>query len=78
MQPATAHEINEDDFLSALNQEGKQVPEEHRERLLQIVHLFRESVSWPSAKESFEAAWKDAKEGRVYPIDTLWDGIDVD
>lgn len=41
-------------------------------------NVFRESVSWPSAKESFEAAWKDAKEGRVYPIDTLWDGIDVD
>lgn len=75
---ATAHDISEDKFLDALSQEGKQVPEEHRERLLQIVHLFRESVSWPSAEESFRAAWQDVKEGRIYPIETLWDGMDDD
>jgi hypothetical protein len=75
---ATAHDISEDEFLNALNQEGKQVPEEHRERLLQIVHLFRESVSWPSASESLRAGLEDIKAGRVYPIETLWDDIDDD
>jgi hypothetical protein len=75
---ANAHHTNEDDFLDALSQEGKQIPEEHRARLLQIVHLFRESVSWPSAAESFESGWQDIKAGRVHPIDTLWDGIDAD
>ncbi|GLR72778.1 hypothetical protein [Agaribacter marinus] len=77
MQTASSKQ-NDDPFLSALCQEGEQVPEEHRERLLQIVHLFRESVSWPSAKATFAAGWQDTVEGNVHPIDTLWDDIDVD
>lgn len=73
-----AHVRTEEEFLNELNHEGKRVPEEHRERLLQIVHLFRESVSWPDAEEEFRCGWKDIKEGRIHPIDTLWDGIDAD
>lgn len=59
-----------------LASEIQQVPEEYLPALLTIVHSFRESVSLPSAAESFEQGWKEAMAGDVHPIDTLWDGID--
>lgn len=43
MQSALGN-VSEQNTLSALHQEVEKVPEEHRTRLLQIIHLFRESV----------------------------------
>lgn len=64
------------DYTKRLNEEIQHVPEEYLPALLTIVHSFRESVSLPSAAESFEAGWKDLQTGNTHSIDTLWDGID--
>jgi hypothetical protein len=67
----------EETYNEQLNAEIQRVPSEHLPALLTIVHSFRESVSLPTAAESFEQSWKEAKAGKTYPIDTLWDGIDL-
>lgn len=63
-------------YTERLKEEIQHVPEEYLPALLTIVHSFRESVSLPTAAESFEAGWKDMKAGNIHPIETLWDGID--
>ena len=63
-------------YSERLAEEIQQVPEEYLPALLNIVHSFRESVSLPSAAESFEQDWKEAMSGDTHPIETLWDGID--
>jgi len=60
-----------------LAKEIQQVPDEYLPALLTIVHSFRESVSLPSATESFEQGWKEAMAGDTHPIETLWNGIDT-
>jgi hypothetical protein len=46
--------------------------------LLQIVRLFRESVTLPSAESSFRQGWQEAMTGNTIPISQLWDGIDLE
>ncbi|MBU0569001.1 hypothetical protein KJ693_10995 [bacterium] len=59
-------------------QELRDVPKEYLSNLLQIVHLFKESVTLKSAKESFRQGWKEVKEGKTYPVSELWEGISVE
>lgn len=63
-------------YNEQLESEIQKVPDEYLPALLNIVHSFRASVSLPTATESFEQGWKEAMEGKVQPIETLWDGID--
>ena len=63
-------------YSELLASEIQKVPDEYLPALLTIVHSFRESVSLPSATESFERGWQEAMAGETHPIDTLWDGID--
>lgn len=63
-------------YTEQLESEIQQVPDEFLPALLNIVHSFRASVSLPTAAESFEQGWEEAVEGKVHPIETLWDGID--
>lgn len=69
---------NLSNYSDELASEIQKVPEEYLPALLTIVHSFRESVSLPTAAESFEQGWKEAMEGKTHPIETLWDGIDDD
>jgi len=65
-----------------LHTEIERTPERYRPLLLRLVHSFREGIEadepWPTAAESFREGLRDAKAGRVQPIDTLWNGIDAD
>ncbi len=65
-----------------LHAEIERTPERYRPLLLRLVHSFREGIEadepWPTAAESLIEGLRDAKAGRVQPIDTLWNGIDVD
>lgn len=65
-----------------LHAEIERTPERYRSLLLRLVHSFREGIEeeepWPSAAESFREGWHDVKAGRVQPVETLWDGIDVE
>jgi hypothetical protein len=65
----------------ALHAEIELVPEDRRALLLRLVHSFREGVEEElediDPAESLRRAIQDVKAGRVYPIETLWDGIDA-
>jgi len=63
------------DYTELLHQEIEQTPEEYRPLLLRIVHSFREGVE-QSFEEELQASLRDAKAGKTYPINTLWDGIE--
>ena len=65
-------------YTERLTAEIQQVPSEYLPALLKIVHSFRESVSLPTVPVSFEQGWKETIADDTHPIDTLWDGIDVD
>jgi hypothetical protein len=56
--------------------EVKITPREYLPNLLQIVHLFRESVALQPAPQSFRQGWKEALDGEVQPVSELWKGID--
>ena len=67
------------DYDERLAAEIQQIPKECLPALIDIVHAFREGVTaLPSAEDSFRESWKDVMEGRTYPIETLWDGIDAE
>jgi hypothetical protein len=58
--------------------EIKQIPEEYLPNLVQIVRIFRESVSLRPAEDSFRQGWREALAGETRPVSELWDGIDAD
>ena len=64
--------------LDAVMQEIEQTPPEYLPNLLQIVRLFRESVTLKSAKESFRQGWHEAMTGQTIPLSELWEGIDAE
>lgn len=57
--------------------EIKQIPEEYLPNLVQIVRIFRQSVSLRPAEDSFRQGWKEALAGETRPVSELWDGIDA-
>ncbi len=66
------------DYTQQLHDEIDKMPEEYQPLLLRVVHSFRQGVSeLPSAEESFCEGWTDVLHDNTQPIDTLWDGLDV-
>lgn len=65
-------------YQKKLVSEIKNLPEEYLPNLLQIVRLFRDSVTLKSAEASFRQGLKEAQAGETHPIDTLWEGIDAE
>lgn len=53
-------------------------PKEYWPNLLQLVRLFRESVTLPPAEASFRQGWQEAMAGQTHPISELWEGIDAE
>jgi hypothetical protein len=51
------------------------MPEEYLPRLLEIVRLFRESVTLKPAEVSFRQGWKETLAGKTMPVSELWEGI---
>ena len=56
----------------------QQTPQEYLPSLLQIIRLFRESVTLKLAEDSFRQGWKETMEGQTIPVSELWDGIDAE
>ncbi|MBL7074101.1 hypothetical protein ISS37_02520 [candidate division KSB1 bacterium] len=65
-------------YEEQLVREIKGTPEEYLPNLLQIVHLFRESVSLKPAEASFRQGWKETLVGETRPVSELWEGIDAE
>jgi len=57
---------------------GFQMPSERYViQLLEIVRLFRESVTLKPAEVSFRQGWKEMLAGETRPVSELWEGIDA-
>lgn len=68
--------MNAHETLEQIELELKQMPAEYLPALLNIIHIFRESVSINSAEDSFKVGWQEIQNGQYQPINTLWDGVD--
>lgn len=64
-------------YTERLEEEIRHVPEEYLPALWNIVHSFRESVSFKNAEDSVKQGWKEAMNGETHPIDSLWDGVET-
>jgi hypothetical protein len=59
-------------------QEIHETPREYWPNLLQLVRLFRESVTLKPAEPSFKQGWREALNNQTRPLSELWDGIDAE
>lgn len=64
--------------LDELVREIHEVPREYWPNLLQLVRLFRESVTLEPAEASFRRGWQEAMEGQTTPVSQLWEHLDAD
>ena len=64
-------------YADLLMREIKATPTEYLPALLNMVRLFRESITLKPAENSFRQGWQEAMDGETMPIDELWDGIDA-
>lgn len=65
-------------YKQQLRDEINQTPSEYLPSLLQIVRVYRESVTLKPAVESFRQGMKEALRGETQPIEKLWEGIEAE
>jgi hypothetical protein len=65
-------------YEKRLAYEIKNIPEEYLPHLLQIIRIYRDSVSLKPADVSFRQGWKESLTDEIHPVSDLWDGIDAD
>ena len=65
-------------YVEQLVREIRETPEEYLPILLEIVRLFRKSVTLKPAEASFRQGWKEALAGETMPVSELWEGIDAE
>lgn len=65
-------------YEEAIKREIQETPQEYLPNLLQIIRLFRESVTLKPAAITFRQGWNEVMEGEVRPISELWRGIDAE
>ena len=61
-----------------LVREIRQLPREYWPNLLQLIRLFRESVTLKPAEMSFRQGWQEIMTGQTRPVSELWEGIDAE
>lgn len=64
-------------YMDRIGKEVKQTPEEYLPLLLEVIRLFRQSISLKSAEDSFKQGWKESMQGEIIPISELWTNIDA-
>ncbi len=65
-------------YQNQVIQEIQKTPVEHLPHLLQLIRIFRESVTLKNAEESFRQGWVEAASGETRPVSELWEGIDTE
>ena len=65
-------------YTDLLMQEIKAMPDEYLPALLNMIRLFRESITLKPAESSFRQGWQEAMTGDTMPIDELWSDIDAE
>ena len=66
------------DCQQQLFDEINELPKEYLPNLLQIVRLFRESVTLRPAEAGLRQGLHEALAGEVRPVRGLWEGIDAE
>lgn len=66
------------DYQQQLLDEIDELPKEYLPSLLQIIRLFRESVTLKPAEAGLRQGLREALSGEVRPVAELWEGIDVE
>lgn len=64
-------------YEEQFTQEVRAIPPEYRPALLEIVRLFRQSVTLPPAEIGFRQGWREAMLGETKPVYELWEDIDA-
>jgi len=64
-------------YSKQIQQEIDQLPGEYLPMLLQMIRVYRQSVTLPTAQASFAQGWQESQSGQTQDISTLWDGIDA-
>lgn len=54
-----------------------QTPDKYLPPLLEMIHLFRQSIVLKPAEESFRQGWQEALWSETLPIAELWTGIEA-
>ena len=65
-------------YTEQISQEVELTPDEYLPMLLEIIRLFRQTITLKSAEDSFRQGWQEAMEGESLPISDLWVGIDAE
>jgi len=65
-------------YREQLIEEINKTPTEYLPYLVQIIRIFRESLTLKPAEESFKQGWSEALRGEAKPVADLWEGIDAD
>ena len=65
-------------YVEQIGHEVRQTPDEYPPALLQIVRVFRESVTLKPAAESFRTGWQEAIRGETLPVEHLWHGAEAE
>ena len=64
-------------YTDRIRQEVAQMPDENLPLLLEMIHLFRQSIALKPAEESFRQGWQEALRGETLPVAELWTGIEA-
>jgi len=65
-------------YEKQLVREIRETPAEYWPNLLQLIRLFRESVTLKPAQASFRQGWHEAMTGQTRPLSELWEGVDAE
>jgi len=65
-------------YEKRLVREIRETPAEYWPSLLQLIRLFRESVTLKPAEAGFRQGWQEAMAGQTRPVSELWEGLDAE
>jgi len=64
-------------YAERISREIELTPKEYLPMLLEMIRLFRQTITLQSAEDSFRQGWQEALQGETLPISDLWVGIDA-
>ncbi len=70
--------IADSPYRSQVLEEIDRIPSEYLPSVLKMMRAFRESVTLPSAEESFRQGWQEALQEETHPVSQLWEGVDAE
>mgnify|MGYP001575271638 CR=1 FL=1 len=65
-------------YVEQIGQEIRQTPDEYLPVLLEIIRLYRRSITLKMAEDSLKQGWQEAMRGETLPLADLWAGIDAE